>query len=236
MNISAAPVLLLGLGARVGLDLFTRTGEPTFQDHILLGLWQGVALWYGFRKKVEFSLPIAIGVGTKLFLEYFFLQDVTRFAITIIGIFVGAIATEVISSFVDPNTKEKRSRKASILTVSSNSRPATHKSSRSHRTRDDDNDNTSRRSRGAVSDITSVDTSSFGSRSASMTPLEREIATLRTRASLADSERRRFKEERKWAKESGNTELSDQLKWQIKKYTALMKSFHHEADSKVVEG
>ncbi len=59
---------------------------------------------------------------------------------------------------------------------------------------------------------------------------------LRARASLADSERRRFKEERKWAMSQGNVARASQLSWQVKRYTALMESFHREADTKVVEG
>ena len=69
-----------------------------------------------------------------------------------------------------------------------------------------------------------------------LTPAEREVAVLRARASLADSERRRFKEERKWAMSQGNTARASQLSWQVKRYTALMESFHREADAKVVEG
>ncbi|RPD59841.1 hypothetical protein L227DRAFT_502989 [Lentinus tigrinus ALCF2SS1-6] len=68
-----------------------------------------------------------------------------------------------------------------------------------------------------------------------LTPKEREVAVLRARASLADSERRRFKEERKWALSQGNTARASQLAWQVKRYTALMESFHREADAKVVE-
>ena len=69
-----------------------------------------------------------------------------------------------------------------------------------------------------------------------LTPKEREVAVLRARASLADSERRRFKEERKWAMSQGNVARASQLAWQVKRYTALMESFHREADAKVVEG
>ena len=69
-----------------------------------------------------------------------------------------------------------------------------------------------------------------------LTPQEREVAVLRARASLADSERRRFKEERKWAMSQGNIARASQLAWQVKRYTALMESFHREADAKVVEG
>ncbi|TFK87535.1 hypothetical protein K466DRAFT_490695 [Polyporus arcularius HHB13444] len=68
-----------------------------------------------------------------------------------------------------------------------------------------------------------------------LTPKEREVAVLRARASLADSERRRFKEERKWAMSQGNMARASQLAWQVKRYTALMESFHREADAKVVE-
>ena len=69
-----------------------------------------------------------------------------------------------------------------------------------------------------------------------LTPQEREVAVLRARASLADSERRRFKEERKWAMSQGNVARASQLAWQVKRYTALMESFHRAADAKVVEG
>ncbi|OSD06867.1 hypothetical protein PYCCODRAFT_1359432 [Trametes coccinea BRFM310] len=68
-----------------------------------------------------------------------------------------------------------------------------------------------------------------------LSPQEREVAVLRARASLADSERRRFKEERKWALSQGNMARASQLAWQVRRYTALMESFHREADAKVVE-
>ncbi|CAL1707646.1 unnamed protein product [Somion occarium] len=68
-----------------------------------------------------------------------------------------------------------------------------------------------------------------------LSPREREVAILRARASLADSERRRFKEERKWALSMGNKARANQLAWQVKRYAALMESYHREADAKVVE-
>lgn len=68
-----------------------------------------------------------------------------------------------------------------------------------------------------------------------MDPLEREVATLRARASLADSERRRFKEEKKWALSQGNTARAAQMSWQVKRYTALTKSFTREADARLLE-
>lgn len=69
-----------------------------------------------------------------------------------------------------------------------------------------------------------------------MSPAQRQVAILRARASLADSERRRFKEERKWALSQGNKARANQLAWQVKRFAALMESYHREADAKVVEG
>ncbi|KAI0093261.1 hypothetical protein BDY19DRAFT_903029 [Irpex rosettiformis] len=68
-----------------------------------------------------------------------------------------------------------------------------------------------------------------------LSPAEREVAMLRARASLADSERRRFKEERKWALSQGNAARASQLEWQVKRYATLVKSFNREADDKLIE-
>jgi len=69
-----------------------------------------------------------------------------------------------------------------------------------------------------------------------MTPLQREVANLRAKASLADTERRRFKEEKKWALSQGNAARAEQMGWQVKRYAALVDSFHKEADAKLLEG
>lgn len=69
-----------------------------------------------------------------------------------------------------------------------------------------------------------------------MTPLQREVANLRAKASLADTERRRFKEEKKWAMSQGNAARAEQMGWQVKRYAALVDSFHKEADAKLLEG
>lgn len=243
MSISTAPVLLLGLGARILMDLVTRT-EASLQDYILMGCWQGVGLWYAFKKH-DLAIPVAFGIAAKMFIEYTFAQDMARTATTLLSTAVGAVATDFLAGVFDNDgPKDRRAKKVS--------------SANAHAFPERDRARTSRRrereqrelgngtaparqhrtpSRRTVSDITSVDSNSelIGPR-ASMTPLEREVATLRARASLADSERRRFKEERKWAKEQGDVALAAQMKWQVKRYAALMKSFHREADAKIVEG
>ena len=69
-----------------------------------------------------------------------------------------------------------------------------------------------------------------------MTPLQREVANLRAKASLADTERRRFKEEKQWALSQGNSARAEQMGWQVKRYTALVDNFHKEADAKLLGG
>jgi hypothetical protein len=87
-----------------------------------------------------------------------------------------------------------------------------------------------------LSDITSIDSrSETFAPGPTLSPLEREIHALRTRASLADSERRRCKEERKWAVSQGNIARASQMKWEVKRYTALMQTFNREADLKAME-
>jgi hypothetical protein len=68
-----------------------------------------------------------------------------------------------------------------------------------------------------------------------MMPLEREVAALRKKVSMADGERR-FKEEKQWAQVQGNKAHMAQMGWQVKRYSALMQSFHREADLRLLEG
>ncbi|KAF9652962.1 hypothetical protein BDM02DRAFT_2422794 [Thelephora ganbajun] len=58
-----------------------------------------------------------------------------------------------------------------------------------------------------------------------MTPLQREVANLRAKASLADTERRRFKEEKKWALSQGNAARAEQMGWQVKRPIERSKSY-----------
>ncbi|KAG7446291.1 uncharacterized protein BT62DRAFT_931740 [Guyanagaster necrorhizus] len=236
MTVSTAPALLLGIGARILLDQFTRSNEPSLQASFLVGVWQGVALWYAYKQH-NLGIPVAFGIAAKVYVEFSFTQDATKPIVTLAGVALGVICTEFLAGVFD-KPKEKRSKKTHSTLANG------------HTTQDRDRERTSRHrrrtterepqrhhtSRHTTSDITSVDSNSemIGPRG-SMSPLDREVVALRTRASLADSERRRFKEEKKWAIEQGNTALASQLSWQIKRYSTLMKSFHREADTKIIE-
>ncbi|KAJ7680576.1 hypothetical protein DFH06DRAFT_423496 [Mycena polygramma] len=225
--------LLIGLGGRILLDQFTSTGEPSAQHFIVLGLWQGCGLHYVTTANKELLVPAAALVVAKLFFDFAVVQDVTRVMVTLLGIALGFCVADLSSRWVDSSdygrTTTKKKRHEHVP----------RQRSRSIHTRRSEGDerrpprrDTLRR---AVSDITSVDTNSllFG-RDPTMTPLDREVAALRARASLADSERRRYKEERKWAIEQGNGARAKEMSWQVKRYSALMKSFHREADDKII--
>ncbi|KAF8894044.1 hypothetical protein BD779DRAFT_972039 [Infundibulicybe gibba] len=238
MPFATAPALLIGLGARLLLDKLTRgSEEPSMRDFILVGVWQGVALQYSFKHSA-FGLPVLIAILGKLFVEFTTAHDITRCAVSALGVVLGFVGTDVVSQFLDqPIDSDKKGKKTHAAPGSG------HISKRDRLVqfqRSVEGDRSSERFRNlvrnSVSDITSVDSNSeLIGPNPSMTPLDREVAALRARASLADSERRRFKEERKWAESQGNAARASQMKWQVKRYTALMQSFHQEADKKLLE-
>lgn len=227
MGISTAPALFLGLGARILLDILTRNEDPSIRDHILVGCWQGVGLCYALKND-GVAIPAVMGVVAKIFVEYTIFQDAARAAVSTVTTVLGLMLTDFLSEVFDGPKDHQSDRKSS--------KPHSSAAPRTRRREDSGKSRRHPQQHQPVSDITSVDSNSelIGPRG-TMTPLEREVAALRTRASLADSERRRFKEERKWAKAQGNAELAAQMKWQVKKYSALMKSFHREADEKLVQ-
>lgn len=238
MPFSTAPALLIGLGARILLDNFTRSSEPTIRDFVLVGVWQGVGLHYASNNS-GLAILVASCISAKLFVDFNIAHDTTKSVTTLIGVALGVLCTEFLSQYFDAYKARDRDRPRKKVYTS----PATGHTPRKERlvhfrgsVPTGSSDARRRAFRHNASDITSVDSNSemIGPKS-SMTPLEREIAALRTRASLADSERRRFKEERKWALSQGNVARASQMKWQVKRYTALMQSFHREADAKLLE-
>ena len=251
MPIATAPALLIGIGARIVLDQFSRSDGPSVKGFILIGAWQGVALHYATKMSGTsgFGIIVAFAIAAKLFIEFNLVSDITRCVSTILGVALGVLFTDFLSQYFDrpPQPPSDRRRKK----THTNTTPVKPEKKRerlvqfrpsvqggSVETPEDVTDfGTLATTSHHISDITSVDSQSdrLGPTS-SMTPLEREIHVLRTRASLADSERRRLKEERKWAISAGNIARASQMKWEVKRYTALMQTFNREADLKALEG
>jgi hypothetical protein len=247
MPIATAPALLIGIGARILLDKYNRSDGP--KNFILMGVWQGVALHYATKASGSSGLGIlvAFGIAVKLFIEYNLLSDVTRCVTTIFGVALGVFITDFLSQYFDkpPPSFERRRRKTEKAPTHQK-RDEKHLHPQQQQNAHDgtvitSGDVTDLQTLATtsfhISDITSVDSSSdrLGPVS-SMTPLERDIHVLRTRAALADSERRRLKEERKWAISQGNLARASQMKWEMKRYNSLMETFSREAERKELEG
>ena len=65
--------------------------------------------------------------------------------------------------------------------------------------------------------------------------LDLELANLRKKAATAEADRRRCKEEKKWAIAQGDTSRAKQLAWQVKRYAAMAESYTREADRRIIE-
>lgn len=255
LQLSTAPALFLGLGARIVLDFFNRTQqpsppEPSISNFLLLGAWQGVGLYYASMEFPGVAVIVALAIGAKLFIEFTILPDVTKCTVTLIGVALGVMFTDALSQFLEEGSwtsfggkRRSSSRYEPTAYVSpSKHRPRTVSFSRSKNEdtrRDREKEREWERARLHVhSDITapSLDSTSDWIDRTARTPLEREVATLRARASLADTEKRRYKEERVWALAQGNQARAEQMAWQVKRYRALTHGFHKEADAKLLEG
>ncbi|KAG2146019.1 uncharacterized protein EDB93DRAFT_1150544 [Suillus bovinus] len=246
MTFSTAPALLFGLGVRIALNKFSSTADDSadqavISDVILLGVVQGVALYYALMEYPDLAFVVAFGIAARLGIEFMMLQDVSRCATTLLGVALGVLVTDILSQLIEDGyfydfhgdsvhdkestyaPKRKRLVKFQSSTeyqmIPPSRPPRSRKSEPSQRWRTPP----------SLTSTSSIDPNH------TMSPLERELAMLRAKASLADSERRRFKEEKKWAESQGNFARVSQMSWQVKRYTALTQSFTREADARLLE-
>jgi hypothetical protein len=250
MPIPTAPALLVGLGARLLVTAINRTpgAETSTAESILVGVWQGVGLQYA-GKYNQIAIFVGAAIAAKLLWDFAVNPDVNKAVTTLIGVLLGVVGTELLSSLIDQLFGEgegevvghrRRARTLSATTLPYGYRyPATPKprSERIVQFRPSvQGGSVSDILQPLPSDITSLDSSAFDliGHKPTATPMEREIAALRARASLADSERRRYREERKWALSQGNVARAEQMKTEYKRYKALMESCHREADLKLL--
>ncbi|KAF8650443.1 hypothetical protein AX16_005246 [Volvariella volvacea WC 439] len=246
-----APALLIGLGARLALNLLTRNDEQTVRDFIMMGVWQGVALQYAYNTTV-LAIPLFCGMAAKLVIDFAHSQDPNRCAVTIIGVVLGYTCTDFLSQFIDPPAKRERRRRHSQAVLKNANLHTTSPLVQRQRlvqfrrsqlgdttqtdTPDHDPHPNAQQHPNQSIDITSVDSNSDLVGSKYRTQLERDIATLRAQALLADTERRRCKEERKWAIAQGNTAMADQLKWEVKRFASLVQKYTKDAEAKELIG
>lgn len=244
--------LLFGLGTRIALNKFFADDPNTpdaFGDILLLGLVQGVALYFTLMEFRDLAFVVAFAIGVRLVIEFTISQDVSKCATTLLGVALGVLVTDVLSQliedgyFYDSGAGDAESDCAHSVVVTRRRKrlvkfsAATEYAEPTTRPQRPPKQDPARKWRTASS-VPSMTSSAedLVDPHRVMDPLEREIATLRARASLADSERRRFKEEKKWAVSQGNLARAAQMSWQVKRYTALTQSFTKEADARLLEG
>ncbi|KAJ8582465.1 hypothetical protein M405DRAFT_867825 [Rhizopogon salebrosus TDB-379] len=246
MTFSTASALLLGLGIRIALTKLSNTGDDSVDDGaisdvILLGVTQGVALYYALMEYPDFAFAVAFGIAARLAMEFMVVQDLSRCATTLLGVALGVLATDVLSQLIEDGyfydfngvtggdeQSTYAAKRKRLVKFQSSTEYEMIPPKRPPRPRKNDPDQRWRPPPSLTS-TDSIDPSHM------MSPLERNVAELRAKASLADSERRRFKEEKKWAESQGNLARVSQMSWQVKRYTALTQSFTREADAKLLE-
>ncbi|KAH9960425.1 hypothetical protein BC827DRAFT_1155767 [Russula dissimulans] len=154
--------------------------------------------------RVPFS-PFQLASASALLVDFVITYDATGCACTLLGVAVGVLFTDILSQLLEDGDPEDAYYEGSLVSDYPRRRRLVQLRGSSY---DDDH---------SLSDWVDLNHT--------MTALEREVAALRKKASMADSERRRFKEEKQWAL----------MGWQVKWYSALMQSFHREADLRILE-
>ena len=244
-QLTTAFSLLLGLGARILYNKFSSFRVPGIEDHVLSGLWQGVALYYVLMEFPFLTLPVGFGIGARLLVNFVITYDAAGCACTLLGVAVGVLFTDILSQLLEDGDPEDAYYEGSVVSDYPRRRRLVQLRAPSNERMHDHN-----RRRRAFFDVDPSVTTAMTNNTAgtwdslsdwidpnhTMTPLEREVAALRKKASMADSERRRFKEEKQWAQVQGNKARAAQMGWQVKRYSALMQSFHREADLRLLEG
>lgn len=258
MQLSTGPPLLFAIGVRILLNYITPDHVPSTPDYLLLGIWQGVLLYHALKHLSWLVYPVGIGITAKLLIDFIDTADTSRCACTLLGVALGVLFTDILAQLfehgryaeVEPAPSHGREsheppRRLRLVSFDKATSGAERERERQRRRRSASPSRARARALAASpaptnhTTLTSYTVDSLPSSidpHNRLSPVEREVAVLRARASLADSERRRFKEERKWALSQGNKARASQLAWQVKRYTALMESFHREADNKVVDG
>jgi len=264
MQITTAPALFFGLGVKIFLNKFIYHYEnSSIADFVFLGLWQGTAVYYLLMRQVEFAWAAAVGILGRLLFDFVKDFDTSKCACTLLGVALGVLVTDILSQFIEDDYRESyrsgdhhgrtpTKSRSRLVQFSKSEHKEVHRENGvrekgKEKEKDKEKDKGKDKGKGrktvepnweARSIITANSISSSSDLvdpNRNLTPLQREVANLRAKASLADTERRRFKEEKKWALSQGNHARASQMSWQVRRYAALVESFHREADARLLE-
>jgi len=218
----------LVLGARLLMTTVFQSDSRNM-DHLLKGVVQGVLVYHSIISPYnEIALALFLGISGRLVGDFARKRDHWKLASTLIGVAFGILMADIISHLSEDrswtsieivdDTLDERSRRH---------HPHQRRVSEPRRIEELPT---------VYEEFSSIDSRSRAEETEGRTEVDMEVSRLRAKALHAAGQRRRFREERKWAWSQGNFARAIQLRWQVKKYDALTDSFTREADQKLLEG
>ncbi|KIJ49631.1 hypothetical protein M422DRAFT_27996 [Sphaerobolus stellatus SS14] len=197
-------------------------------DSLLKGLIQGLLLYHAVLSASQaIAIALALGIGGRLIGDFITQWDSWKMASTLLGIAFGVLLADVVSFLYDD-------KDWSAFSVSSITRTR----EKSHRHRSHRRVSEPRKIEeipAVYGEVSSLESTPRLGDDKELSDIEKDVARLRAKALHAAGQRRRFREERKWALSQGNIARAFQLRWQVKKYHALANSFTKEADEKLLQ-
>ena len=242
--------LLLGLGARVLLNTFSRPtldgygrNEVTVGEYVVQGLWQGALVHYVLSEYPSYTAALTIGLLGRLLWDFATYNDVQKLTSTLLGAVAGFFAANLLTqlleerfgdtwlsdeeSTVAPAREMDRKGRISRRREPSVARPVESRAK---------SEQSAPFPRSLITDESTSTLDMMGYNTGLGRLIDMELGNLRKKAATAEADRRRCKEERKWALAQGNKARAQQLSWQIKRYAAMVESYTREADRKIIDG
>lgn len=225
------PVVFV-LGLRLVMTTILQS-ENRNADSLLKGLIQGILLYHALLSENQpIIIALFLGIGGRLVGDFSTRRDGWKVASTLLGIAFGIVMADVVSHLYEDiqwTTIEVVDDVDVTCSVEERSRRSVNRRRVSEPRRIEELPD-------VHEELSSIESRSRVEDAEVRTEIEREVARLRAKALHAAGQRRRFREERKWAWSQGNFARAFQLRWQVKKYQALADSFTREADQKLIEG
>jgi len=221
------------LAIRFIMSYILQTQNPN-ADGLLKGLIQGILVYHVVLSTNQaISFALVLGIGGRLIGDFVQRQDTWKLASTLLGIAFGVLLADVVSYLYDDKEWNGFSFLKTTSTRMTKERSHRHKSSTHHRRVSEPRK--VEEMPAVYDEASSLQSTRLGD-DTELSDVDKEVARLRAKALHAAGQRRRFREERKWALSQGNVARAFQLRWQVKKYHALANSFTKEADEKLLEG
>lgn len=201
-------------------------------DSLLKGLIQGIFMYHAILSENQpIIIALFLGIGGRLVGDFSTRRDGWKVASTLLGIAFGVVMGDIVSYIY----KDMEWTTIEVLDDMGDNCDVEERSRRSAPRRRLSEPRRIEELPTVYEELSSLDSRSRIEEEAH-SDIEKEVARLRAKALHAAGQRRRFREERKWAWSQGNFARALQLRWQVKKYHALADSFTREADQKLIEG